>query len=130
VASALLDGHHRALAAASRRDTFPCVTSTGSFAAYDAPVVRGARPGASAPLLRFDGPDVDLSASGLPEGARPWLRARARCSDRRWVWRDALVDDFDRRLGAAPPPVGDVAPNVDVEGAYATWRDLRTIYER
>lgn len=118
-ASALLDGHHRALAAALHGETFACITVVPAEVSFPLP-----RPGEACavvrePEVRFARVGATLSVQDLPEHLGPWLHARARCTDRRWVFRRATIERFDTMLSKrSRAPSG--FPPVDVEDAASS----------
>ncbi len=92
--AALLDGHHRALAAAEEDVAFSCFTVIPGAAALP-PLEPGARRSAraeGAPEVVFRDVDLALSSRALPEELHAWTRALAlaACTSRRWE-RDATV---------------------------------------
>jgi len=103
--AALLDGHHRALAAAAAGERFTCLTvSKGTVASPPPPVGSVCGP-PGPPQLHFRSAGVTLSSDQLPSELHPWLRAAARCSGRRWEWDTDKVDAWEAQILAAPAPV-------------------------
>lgn len=104
-AAALLDGHHRALAAAEAGVAFTCITVIPGTVAFPALKV-----GASCstwadgvPEVGFRPANVVLPLDEVPEELLDWTRARAlaACSSRRWEWDQQMVDRWEASFDVA-----------------------------
>lgn len=127
VASLLLDGHHRALAAAARHLEFLCITVAPARVARVLPDIGQSCTITHAPIVEVSTRNVRLEMTDLPPRLAPWLTAAADCSDIRWIWDHSVVEGFKsipRALNFGP-----LSLSVDIAGVYGAWRDLPTIYD-
>lgn len=121
LASALLDGHHRALAAALERATLCCITITAASVMRPLPLPGERCAGPPRPLVVHFSPDrVTLPSARLPEKLGAYLDVLERCSPTRWLREESAVDELEAKL-ASEPPIVKKPPEVDIAGAYTTW---------
>ena len=98
-AAALLDGHHRALAAAEADVAFACITVIPGGVAFP-PQETGASCSAwarGAPEVVFRPARVALPLNDVPGELHEWILAcaLAACSSRRWEWDKKVVERWE-----------------------------------